>query len=881
MKKTVKLLLSILIFVISLNHAEAQNLNSLTYDVRAQNFTYLDTYTNLDPFVTGFWNVIEFDIYIQQTNVPANSEEIMRFKLGTYYLNMNFGGLDAMDTVGGYASFSYIPGSTTFTDPLAIPTNPKCIAIAATTDEGAFWPDYATGIRGGFLSLSSNYQLGSSSDVQISATFPGTKVGRYRLQKNITAASPSPFFPSEYTHLRWRVTPAINLTNPNPVSKIFCNDGLFGPITDVSDKGTWKMDTISINVYPSLSGNYTIGGGNVMGSVGNYPTIKSAVQDLVLRGVSGPVIFDIMPGTYTEKVTIDSVRGTSSLNTVTFQSQTGNQNDVTWNGFEDYTDTVLVWDLVKLNKADYLTFKNIKFTSNNLKNIFYLNQNCDGIRILNNILTGSLDPSYADATGINSINASTNDLNITGNIIDAFQGIISSGTSHNTQIINNKIIGTYGIYLSNNDSLKIEKNIVSTSAPGFIFINNVGISISNCSEYLKISKNQISAFGDGRFFSGKGLEILNSNCQNSVIDNNFISYGGGTGLTVSNSENINIYFNSIRATGSNSFTGSPVTNLQMSNTIGCTVKNNIFGGVITSVKYNSNTSLISDFNSFYFIPAIIYGVNIVYNGTDFTNFNLYQTASGNDLNSTDDEVFFTGNYDLHLTGSSIGDVNLLGTPIPGINDDIDGDLRNPTSPYMGADEADFPLPVELYSFTSSVSGRDVMLNWRTLSEINNSGFDIDKLKVNGENISDWKKAGFVTGTGTGNNPNEYSFIDKNLNAGSYKYRLKQIDMNGNFEYFYLNNEVTIALPEKYELSQNYPNPFNPSTKINYQMPNDGFVNISVYDNSGREVMTLVNENKTAGYYTVSFNAASLSSGVYFYRIKSDNFNQVKKMMLVK
>ncbi|VAX20224.1 hypothetical protein MNBD_IGNAVI01-2287, partial [hydrothermal vent metagenome] len=72
----------------------------------------------------------------------------------------------------------------------------------------------------------------------------------------------------------------------------------------------------------------------------------------------------------------------------------------------------------------------------------------------------------------------------------------------------------------------------------------------------------------------------------------------------------------------------------------------------------------------------------------------------------------------------------------------------------------------------------------------------------------------------------------------------------------------------YSLSQNYPNPFNPSTVINYQIPEDGFVNLKIYDITGREVTTLVNRTQTKGRYQVNFDASNLSSGVYFYRIQS-------------
>ncbi|MCX6159578.1 MAG: T9SS type A sorting domain-containing protein [Ignavibacteriae bacterium] len=90
-----------------------------------------------------------------------------------------------------------------------------------------------------------------------------------------------------------------------------------------------------------------------------------------------------------------------------------------------------------------------------------------------------------------------------------------------------------------------------------------------------------------------------------------------------------------------------------------------------------------------------------------------------------------------------------------------------------------------------------------------------------------------------------------------------------------------SLPINYSLSQNYPNPFNPATKINFAIPKQGFVTLKIYDIIGREIKTLVNEVKQAGYYTVDFNGSSLASGVYFYRIQSGDFVTVKRMVLVK
>lgn len=194
------------------------------------------------------------------------------------------------------------------------------------------------------------------------------------------------------------------------------------------------------------------------------------------------------------------------------------------------------------------------------------------------------------------------------------------------------------------------------------------------------------------------------------------------------------------------------------------------------------------------------------------------------------------------------------------------------------------MPVSLSSFTSNVSGQNINLKWITATETNNAGFNIERKTSETE----WNKVGFVAGSGTTNTQKVYTYTDTKLNAGKYQYRLKQIDNNGNFEYHSLSGEVEVGLPAKFDLSQNYPNPFNPVTKIDYTIPASGvgqtfvFVTLKIYDISGREVMTLLNnEPKPAGYHTISVNASSLASGVYFYRIISDKFIQVKKMMVLK
>ena len=190
------------------------------------------------------------------------------------------------------------------------------------------------------------------------------------------------------------------------------------------------------------------------------------------------------------------------------------------------------------------------------------------------------------------------------------------------------------------------------------------------------------------------------------------------------------------------------------------------------------------------------------------------------------------------------------------------------------------IPVELTSFSARALDGNVVLNWVTASELNNSGFQIERRKTKDERIEYWESIGFVNGNGTSTEVHTYSFTDQNPVAGKSYYRLKQIDFDGSFEYSNI-VEVDLTLPIEFSLEQNYPNPFNPATSIQYTISNKENVQLLVYNVLGKEVAILVNEEKPAGNYKAEFNASNLSSGVYFYELKAGNFIETKKMILLK
>jgi hypothetical protein len=195
--------------------------------------------------------------------------------------------------------------------------------------------------------------------------------------------------------------------------------------------------------------------------------------------------------------------------------------------------------------------------------------------------------------------------------------------------------------------------------------------------------------------------------------------------------------------------------------------------------------------------------------------------------------------------------------------------------YRTLDLMNSPLPVELTSFTALAASNSVELKWNTATEINNSGFAIER----SSNNSSFSTIAFVKGHGTAMQANAYSYVDKNV-SGKLYYRLKQVDFDGSFTYS-KTVEVSSLSPVQFSLSQNYPNPFNPSTTISYSLPQDNFVSLKVYNVLGNEVATLVNEQITAGAHKVNFNASNLSSGVYYYTIRTGNFTSTKKLMLLK
>jgi hypothetical protein len=297
----------------------------------------------------------------------------------------------------------------------------------------------------------------------------------------------------------------------------------------------------------------------------------------------------------------------------------------------------------------------------------------------------------------------------------------------------------------------------------------------------------------------------------------------------------NTYVNSITVSGTNLFASTE-------------------GGVFLST--NNGTSWIAASTGL----TNTYIHNIAVSGT-----NLFAGTEGGVFLSTNNGTSWT-DVSVGLTNTIIWTLAVSGTNLfAGTNGN--GVWRRPL---------DEIIPVELILFTVSVTGNAVTLNWTTATELNNLGFEVQRLVEN----KSWNAIAFVKGMGTTTAPHKYGCVDNSVSSGKYFYRLKQIDLDGSFSFSDV-VEVDVSAPTDFALKQNYPNPFNPTTTIDFRIADVRFVSLKVYNVLGNEVATLVNEEKPAGNYTVTFNASSLSSGTYFYKLQTGSFIETKKMILLK
>ncbi len=189
---------------------------------------------------------------------------------------------------------------------------------------------------------------------------------------------------------------------------------------------------------------------------------------------------------------------------------------------------------------------------------------------------------------------------------------------------------------------------------------------------------------------------------------------------------------------------------------------------------------------------------------------------------------------------------------------------------------DYVVPVELSSFTARAATASVILEWRTASESNNLGFDIER----STDKIDWQRIGFVQGQGTTSETTRYNFVDTQPPNGHVYYRLKQMDVDGSVT---LSESVCMSMnvPNSFEITLIYPNPFNASTRINYKLDEQGVVTVDVFSINGRHITRLFSDIEDAGSHSIYWDATDVPTGTYLIKISQAGGVAVKKCLLLK
>lgn len=285
------------------------------------------------------------------------------------------------------------------------------------------------------------------------------------------------------------------------------------------------------------------------------------------------------------------------------------------------------------------------------------------------------------------------------------------------------------------------------------------------------------------------------------------------------------------------------------------------------------------------------GAVVYLNGTEVFRTNmpagtiLHSTLALGIVSGDDENVFYSTpvSPSLLVTGRNVLAVEIHQENVTG--NDLGFDLRLVALLNYN------PVPVQLGSFSAGVIEPGMVhVEWSTLSETNNYGFEIQKSPASPTGYSTIPNS-FTPGHGTTLEPRFYQFTDHSTQEGTWYYRLKQIDLDGRTQYFEgvridLVTTVQESRPSSFSLDQNYPNPFNPETRIAFEIPGREHVTLRVFNTLGQEVRTLLEEDLPPGSHDVLWdgrdqNGLAVPSGVYFYRLNTGNHFAVKKMSIVR
>jgi pectin methylesterase-like acyl-CoA thioesterase len=733
----------------------------------------------------------------------------------------------------------------------------------------------------------------------------------------------------------------------------------------------------------TYSGVLTIGAG------GDFGSFSEAYDSLAWRGIEGPVTLEAMPGDYTGQLKIRSIPGASWQDTVVFTSQTGNPEDVSLHypqsgGEGNY--------ILYFYGSDHLSFENLTLfsdtsgTTNNYRIVNFYGET-ENIQLKHNHFYG---PPYQNVSGSSLIQMG--DLSsfhqrriISGNYFEGGgqTAITSEDDQSKLHIVNNTFKLMRGaIYIDSSYPPIIIDNVMKQ-----IFLNNLwhsAIWLNGINGSFEVTRNKISASGRYAMYV-QGCQ--SSSGQESLIANNFIIAGGGTGtkygMWIRSTSNLKIFANNISIVGSSTLTNGRSINVQNSTQL--QFINNILSNNCDGYTYyvdNPTAIISSDFNDIFSSGPIL----TYWGGTEVPDLDSLRILSGMDISSiSEDPGYYEPTSNLHVTSPAL---DSAATPLQEITVDIDGDLRDLNYPDIGADEfvpgnyppyVVNPLPDTSYRedsgmhlisedlntvfldpnpldslhftfistnpsihhhlisdsfFVSSDSnffgmGDMVVIAHDTLGLMCRDTFQITITNVNDPPRISGLPDTVTFEADTSVTLDIWSYVEDPDIADSLLYYLFELEPTStnlvaeydsttgiltcssssvNNSYFAsihmsvtgdsglvakdsiiveviavtgIENEWQNQIPQKFVLTQNYPNPFNPVTTIRYGLPTMAQVKIEVFNVLGQRLITLIDDQQTAGYHEVRLEASSLGSGVYFYRFTAEKYCQTKKLIIMK
>ena len=679
-------------------------------------------------------------------------------------------------------------------------------------------------------------------------------------------------------------------------------------------------DSTTSTVYDALGGIYTIGG-----TTPDFATLNDAVTELEQRGVCGPVIMNIRPGNYDEQVSIGTIPNTSAVNTVTFQSETENAADVTITStgsgllnnyiiqFDGASD-VIINELTLQNMGTYsiLTYFMNEAHDITVQNCILNNPNVtttdfDRIPVLTDYMTAENDIRILN----NDISGGTRSINIEGldpSIVDA-----------NWEVSGNTFAGYYDAAVTAFYSENVKINNNTFNASNLLSAEVYRLYIDVCSNGIEVNGNE---FADNE----PGIGITLSDVTGpGMVANNFVYMGDSTGTT-SLSEGIYLQYattditianNSIYVRNQNpNSSGIYLDDIDVAGII--LLNNNIHNsgaGSALTVTDAVNVSE-SDYNNLYSANNLVR-----FAATSYTTLAAYTTASGLDSNSVSADPGFNG-ADLHTCAVELDNT---GIPVAGITVDFDGDLRNTTTPDIGADEFFTPSTFTLGPDILKCSGDSVLLAGQIVSSATYSwypvssndpaiyattpglymvqvttscGVGVDSVVVTDESAAvasftttintfnlttdntSSNAVSYLWDFGDGNTSTSFEPTHTYASTGTYNVTLQAVNSCGDTTT--ITQTVTVADNSSINEAevnhvQVYPNPSDGYFNVNLAQETNEMVLITIMDISGRIVYQ--KEYSGEGIFTTAIDIRGVASGTYILRLQSGNVSGVQRIIV--